>query len=535
MYRKWLRRSTIAGVALVLAVFAAFLAGKYWLIPFVLRQQISAALYERWDGKLTIGAINFNWTSPSYLQGVELRDATGRKWLGAGSVKLTARDWPGLHPVLSEMEVDNLDLHGYFADGAFHLPLKPAPPQMGGNNYIDLSAVTIHNMSIGITSDQNELSSWGDLQLGILRDGQSYSIDLKRLANKPGESLVASGTVDGSALDTDLNVVMQHTIAQKEAAAILAMLTTPFVTQAAGKLDLKLDLHGRLSEFPAPSAIRISGAIGLTDGSVACARGPFMRGLSGEVRFDGQAPLSAAGEWSATFCKGLTKGELSAKIQDDGTLGYRCKVDAQGVSFDEMSKLLSGSQETRRGELQFIYIVAGHIGDRGETAGRGYLYLEDAGLADVPLLTGLFHVAGLTQLEALQATDVEAAFTMKGRVVTLSQTRLANAIAAVDIEPGGQVDFERHSLDLYAIVAPIKQVSDLLASIPFMTLVVKLKDRLTRVHIQGDWNAPPESLISKESLQDITEGTVDFLRGVVSSGGRLGKSLYNEIGERFDP
>ena len=141
----------------------------------------------------------------------------------------------------------------------------------------------------------------------------------------------------------------------------------------------------------------------------------------------------------------------------------------------------------------------------------------------------------LTQLEALQATDVEAAFTMKGRVVTLSQARLANAVAAVDIEPGGQVDIGKHSLDLYAIVAPIKQVSDLLASIPFMSLVVKLKDRLTRVHIRGDWNAPPARLISKESLQDIAEGTVDFIRGAASSGGRLGKSIYKTFSDRFDP
>ena len=59
-----------------------------------------------------------------------------------------------------------------------------------------------------------------------------------------------------------------------------------------------------------------------------------------------------------------------------------------------------------------------------------------------------------------------------------------------------------------------------------------------RVRIHGDWDATPTSLISNESpkgIKDIGEGTVDFLRGVVSSGGRLGKTLYNEFGERFDP
>jgi hypothetical protein len=84
-------------------------------------------------------------------------------------------------------------------------------------------------------------------------------------------------------------------------------------------------------------------------------------------------------------------------------------------------------------------------------------------------------------------------------------------------------------------VAPVKLLHDVLAAIPLVQLVVRLQERLMRVRIRGDWNAPPVSLISKEPLRDIGEGTVVFLRGIVSSGGRLGKTLYEEFGERFDP
>jgi hypothetical protein len=256
-----------------------------------------------------------------------------------------------------------------------------------------------------------------------------------------------------------------------------------------------------------------------------------LSGLSAEVRFDDRVPAGVVAEATAALCKGRSKASLTANALDDGTIKYHYRVNAEGVNFDEFAKALSDNQTTRTGELQFIWATDGHTGDRDGPVVKGYAYLTDANLADVPVLTGLFHVAGLTQLDALQATDLEAAFTMKGRVVTLSQARLSNAVAAIDIEPGGQVDIGRHSLDLYAIVAPIKQVSDLLDSIPFMTLVVKLKDRLTRVHIQGDWNDPPARLISKESLEDIAEGTVDFLRGVTSSGGRLGKSVYGTFSD----
>jgi hypothetical protein len=535
MKRKWLRRLAIAGGALVLAVVSAVLAGKYWLVPFVLRQQISAALQKQWDGQLTIGAVNFNWTGPSYLRGVELRDAAGREWLRAGSVKLTPRDWPGLHPVLCEVEVEDFALQGYFAGGALQLPLKPASLRQGGNATIDLRALTIRNMSIGIIADGNTISTWVGLQLTVRRDRQSHRIELKRMINVPGEELFVNGTVEGELLEADLNIVMKHMVIQKEAAAIFAVPNAPFVTQADGKMDVKVDLRGRLFDLPSISAIRISGAISLADGSVSCARGPLMRDLSVEIQFDGQTPPSAVAEWSASFCKGQMKGNLTANVLEDGTVKYHCKADAQGVSFDEMSKLLSGSQETRKGELQYIYVMDGRTGALNETAGRGYIYLTDAHLGDVPLLTSLFNFVGLSQFDALQSTDVEATFAVKGPVVTLNKARVANAIAAIDIEPGGQVDIEKHYLDMYAIVAPVKQVRDVLRSIPLVKLAMSLKDRLTRVRIRGDWDAPPTSLITQETLKDIGEGTVDFVRGAVSAGGRLGKTLYNEFGERFNP
>jgi len=537
MKRKWLRRLAIAGGALVLTIAAAVLAGKYWLVPVVLRQQISAALREQWDGQLTIGAVNFNWTGPSYLQDVELRDAAGREWLRAKSVKLTTRDWPGLHPALGEVAVEGLDLQGYFTDGALQLPLKPAPLQQGKNEYVDLCAITIRNMSIGITVDENALSSWDGLQLTVHREGQSYRVELMSTTSKPGEELSVKGTVEGGTLEVDLNIVMQHTVTQQEADVGFTALNAPFITQADGKIDVKLDLRGRLSEFPSCSTIRISGAIALADGSVSGAGGPLIKNLSGEIRFDGQAPLSAAGEWSASICQGQAKGKLRAIAQDGGAINYRYRVDADNVNFDEIVKAL-GHQTARRGTLQFICAADGHTGDRNGPVVKGYMYLADAHLGDMPLLTGLFNFMGISQFDEFQSTDVEATFTVKGLMVTISKARVANAIAAIDVEPGGQVDIEKHYIDMYAIVAPVKQLHDVLASIPLVKLVVHQQDKLMRVRIHGDWDAEPMSLISSESFEgiiDIGKSTVGFISGVVSSGGRIGKTLYNEFGERFDP
>jgi len=525
MNRKWRKRLIIAGGVLLLSVSAAVLVGKYWIVPSVVRRQASAAVREQWDGGLTIAGIHFNWTGAAYLRGIELSDAEGRVWLRARSVKLALSDWPGLHPVVSEVEVENLDVRGFFTEGVLQLPLKPAPAH---ERKFDLPTLTIRNMSVGIFAEKNAQAVWGDVQLALRREGQNLLIDLKRAFKEPGEELSLSGTVDGRSLEADLTLAMKHAVSREEAAAILAALNVPFLSKTDGKIDVRMGLRGGLA---APSALTPSGAIALADWSLSSRHGPLIKGLSGEVRFAGRAPAGAVAEVSAESCSGQMKAALTANVLADGTLRYRGRVDAEKVSFDELAKVLSGVQKTRKGTLQFACAFDGYSRTPGGPAQRGYVYLEDADLADVPLLTALFRLMGLTQLDALQATDVEATFTMKGLVATVSEARVANAVAAIDVEPGGQVDIGSHHLDLYAIAAPIKQIQDFLGSIPLVSLVVRLKDKLTRVHIRGDWDAPPASLISKQPLNDIAEGTVGFLRGVASTGGRLGKSLFKTFGE----
>ena len=528
MNRKWRRRLGIVGGGLFLSVLAALVVGKYWLIPSAVRKQASAALREQWDGDLIIAGISFNWTGPAYLRGIELRDAEGRVWLRAGSVKLALRHWPGLHPVLSDVEVENLDLRGFFAGGELQLPLKPAPPHERKNEQLDLPTITIRNMSVGIVAEKSSQTAWGDVQLTLRREGQNLLIDLKRTFKEPGEELALSGTVDGRSLEADLTLAMRHAVTREEVAAILAALNVPFFSKAEGKIDGKMGLRGGLA---APSAVRPSGTIALADWSVSSPHGALIKGLSGEVRFDGRAPAGAVAEVSAQSCSGQMKAALTANVLADGTLRYRGRVEAEKVSLDELAKALSGVQKTRKGTLQFAYAFDGYTRTPGGPAQRGYVYLTDADVADVPLLTALFRLMGLTQLDALQATDVEATFTMKGLVATVSQARLANAVAAIDVEPGGHVDLGTHHLDLHAIAAPIKQIQDFLGSIPLVRLVVRLKDKLTRVHIRGDWDAPPASLISKQPLDDIAEGTVGFFRGVASTGGRLGQGLYKTFSD----
>lgn len=215
----------------------------------------------QWGGKLIIGTVDFRWTGPAYLHGIELRDTSGRTRLRAESVTLTMRDWPGLHPVLSDVDVEGLSVKGYFADGALELPTQPVPPQPAKNASIGLHSVTVRNMSIAVAIDGNDISAWDGLDLQINPDGKTFRIDLKRVIDEPGEELLASGTLAGESLETDLDIAMRHTVAAKEGTAIFKALHVPYVTAANGKVDLKMKLRGQLTAvsssstpgFPAPS------------------------------------------------------------------------------------------------------------------------------------------------------------------------------------------------------------------------------------------------------------------------------------------
>jgi hypothetical protein len=97
------------------------------------------------------------------------------------------------------------------------------------------------------------------------------------------------------------------------------------------------------------------------------------------------------------------------------------------------------------------------------------------------------------------------------------------------------VDLQTGAVDFYVVAAPFKDVSALLPSLPPLGPLGQLTDELlrtvdtfstltaslTRLHIKGHWSDPPEKLITKEPLEDLQAGTVEFIRQAIESGGRL--------------
>ena len=112
MSRKRHRLKRLCRILVVLSVllFCLAAAGKFWIVPAVVRSRVRASLPDYWDGGVEIEEIQFSYTGPTYIRRIDLRDAAGRLWGRAGVVKLILRNWPGVHPVLEKIEIEQLEV-----------------------------------------------------------------------------------------------------------------------------------------------------------------------------------------------------------------------------------------------------------------------------------------------------------------------------------------------------------------------------------------------------------------------------------------
>ncbi len=185
-------------------------------------------------------------------------------------------------------------------------------------------------------------------------------------------------------------------------------------------------------------------------------------------------------------------------------------------------------------------------GDASALTGQGLLHMDDAGIRLLPVVSGIVTFLSLGN-GATGTCGLEATFDLTGPRATIRRGRLASTVLALEAQEGGSVDLSDGTLDFYVVAAPLEDVRSLLPSLPPMGVLGQLTDelfstmdifslltaRLTRLHIHGHWNDPPEKLITKEPLKDLHITTVEFIRQAIEMGGALPAGTLNVLGEVF--
>jgi hypothetical protein len=158
--RRW--RKVLVWVAAVVAVLVGLLVVAVAITPTLVRSQIADAVGDYWDGRLEIGPMHLGMSSPLRVEELRLVDSHGKTWVEVGSVSLHLRDWPGLHPVLEEVDVEDVALTAHFAEGLCRIPLTLPEGPSEPSGYVELRRASVRNVTL--QAEREGAAAWGGFE-----------------------------------------------------------------------------------------------------------------------------------------------------------------------------------------------------------------------------------------------------------------------------------------------------------------------------------------------------------------------------------
>ncbi|MGB2823705.1 MAG: hypothetical protein WBF17_22175, partial [Phycisphaerae bacterium] len=281
-----------------MVVFLLALAGKFWVVPAVIRQQVLSGLGRCWRGQASVDDVEFNFFGPTRLRGLRVTGPARREWAWIGEVTLLLRDWPGLHPYLTAVNVERTRLTAHFVDGRCELPvIVPGAPEGAGlgraGEYLDVQSVRIKDVSVALVAHGTGSQCGWRFSFSADRDAAGrYEVRLLQEAPVASFAPILSGTVDPNTLESRLRVKLNYELRRNDADFLLAAIDVPHVRRAHGFVDLDVSLTGRLDR---PGGIEAIGSIELTDGRAEAAKGGIIDDLDLRIRLNpGKAVLTGA-------------------------------------------------------------------------------------------------------------------------------------------------------------------------------------------------------------------------------------------------
>jgi hypothetical protein len=539
--KKIYRRLRTVLVVLAVGVVAAGLIAKYWGIPGIIASKIQSVVAKQWDGEVKVGAVEFSYSGPIFIRNMEIHDGAKRPWLHVGSVEMGLRGWPGVSPVLATVDVSQVSVNTHFKDGRLDLPVhkqeKPSSPPSDMSKYVDVQRLTARDISYTIADDQTRQGTWTFQQLeAVKQPGGMYKVSLTSppaAAREPadsGQTISLSGSIDPKAYIADLALDGSLTIDSSRTAVVLRALDVPVIKGIAGRLHSKhAQLRGRLDD---PSLLQLGGQIEFKGFQFEGSYGHIAKELDCTMKLDGRTIRIA--QFSANGCGGWVKVNGQADIGANWTVTYRGMLDATSVDVPKLTEVVAGpGNKAQRGTLS---LQVKFFGAGGGIRGSGLLGLNNADVMTLSIFGEIFRQMGLGQSDELRKSDVRTVFAFNGPQVIIERARLANPLSAMDVEKGGRINVRTRELNLYVIGVPLKSVEGIL-NLPVINIVSEpfrnLRDKLVRLHVQGDWSAPPSTIIKKEPVTDVFEGTVGFFKDVAKSGGKLGQGALKALDDVF--
>jgi hypothetical protein len=463
---------------------------------------------------------------------ISISDSNDVEWFGAGRARLTLANWPGRKPAVTQIELEGPKLRTTIADGrTFRIPAwlpkgRAADPNAGPSS---LQRLVVRDATIAVQDANGPQVVFDRLWVDATRQaGDSYDITAARRGPNDSNAIALKGLVDPASSQVGLSLKVDYSADKQETEIAFAAMGTPQYALE-GRLVADLALAGHLNK---PSELQADGSAKLDGCTLFFREGTLADKLAATATFRGRR-LDIE-QFDAAMCKGRVSGYFHADVNENQRTEVRGRVLAVNVNFPEfVSVLTTKAQDATTGVFTASYDFTAQRNGTGALNGEGLMFFDDADVSVLPGIPQIFASAGLSQYELLRMSDAEAAFKTSGYVVTIESGHISNNFAAIEFEPGGTIDLRTRQIDGYVVAAPLSQIAGAVESLPIIKIFARIKDKLMRLHVKGDWRDPPGKLITKEPVKDLKESTVGFLQDVVKGGGQLGRGMIDRLGGLF--
>jgi len=519
--KKSLSRRLRKWIIVLVAVVLFALTLQPWVIPAIIRWQASSNLADYWEGQLEIDHIEFSFRGPIRLIGLHLKDRQGRPWTDIASVKFTLRDWPSLHPVLTDIEVEGVNLKTYFEGGRCRPPVLPGPEEPSNiDEYLDIQNITVKNISLTTIDDYGPTGIWGGFHFSLRKDNTVYALVLDRRWSEESTKLNLAGTLQPDWKHFNTMLSFNHGFTRDQSAAVLAALDVPAVRSLKAVLYGDVKLTGSLDDL---AGVNGQGEVRLRDGTAYADHGVLGRNLQMLCRLEGRK--IDIRRLAADVCDGKFRGSFLTTLPDEGKTQYTGLLIADKIDMLKLTTVIAGKDKASTGILTARYAFRGGAGGLDNLKGKGTVFVDNGVMRRAPCIWQIF---SHQNFDLLSSSDLNASFRNRGAVFTIESAKLANQLTAIEAEPGGTVDVAKRTVDAYVCVVPLKQLRSIL-NLPVLDIIGGVTEKLTRLRIRGRWNDPPEKLISKQPVGDIKAATVEFFRGAAKTGGQLNEGVTKTV------
>ncbi|MFW6062167.1 MAG: hypothetical protein ACOC93_05100 [Planctomycetota bacterium] len=406
-----------------------------WILPAFARQSIAHTVHRSLGGSTEVGTIQLGYLGPCRIGELTVTNERGETLTRIGQLNLTldrSRPW---RPVVTGIDLANVQLTVPVSDGRIRLPLQPPPEDLGPA--MDLQHIRARNVDLALHDGQGHRAAWTDLRMEMIRRDDIWRVDLSSGTSQ--SPLRIHGTLGRLDEPSDLRIDIDHALSARRTRHLLALLGVSAANYVGGRVRADLTLEGPLGR---PSECTLGGTLRLSDAVVETTEGKLLEKGDLQMHFDKE------GRPTAKVRGRLAGGELSGRFapSEGGLLAGR------KMQMRHLGPLLGMEGETiglANGTWQFHAAGGGLAG----VTGAGQISLADAPVWRLPVISDIVRQLRMPPGLGQMTGDMELQLTTRGAVATIQGGRINSTFGAVQMQPGGTLDLSTGRLDVRASLA----------------------------------------------------------------------------------